>query len=124
MVRTWPELIATLAELEGRQGRLRKFVAVDSKEQRIAELEAEMARPGFWDIPTRSRATVAESSHLKRSLHPLERLEHALTELGAYVELLKESGMEEGSADFAAVDGLCNEAERLAEEVELASFLS
>ena len=90
----------------------------------MAELDGEMARPGFWDSQMQSQKIIGESSRIKKSLQPLKELEAALDELVAYVDLLCEVDRDGNSADFASVDALCGELEKLMDSVELSSFLS
>ncbi|MDR2668315.1 MAG: peptide chain release factor 2 [Puniceicoccales bacterium] len=123
MVRTWPELNAAAENLLGRRDKLRQFVSMESKERRLAELDGEMAKPGFWDSQTQSQKIIGESSRLKKSLQPLKNLDGSLDELVAYLELLRESGDDGSSNDFAAVDKLCEELEASMDGVELVSFL-
>jgi peptide chain release factor 2 len=120
----WPELVAAVGELEGRRDRLRRFVAVEQKERRIAELDGEMAKAGFWESQSRSQQIIGESSRLKKLLLPLKGLDESVAELVAYVDLLREGGLDENSSDYGAVDDLCSEVARRLGEVELASFLS
>jgi peptide chain release factor 2 len=87
----------------------------------MAEIEAEMSRPGFWDVQERAQALVAERSKITTLVDPIVSLEK---ELGDAIELLE---LTESDADEAALGEMESEAAAIAkrlEDVELRATLS
>ncbi|MEI6526749.1 MAG: PCRF domain-containing protein, partial [Planctomycetota bacterium] len=46
----------------------------DGKSARIANLEAEMASPTFWDSPERAQGVVQELKNLRKVVEPLREV--------------------------------------------------
>ncbi len=89
------------------------------KKAREAQLEEQMAAPGFWNDQERSRAVVAELKSLRAILKPMEAAIKSADDLAAMVEIARED------PDFAAE--LPTEVERLdklVEELELKGLLN
>jgi peptide chain release factor 2 len=87
----------------------------------VAEIDQEMSRPGFWDVPDRAQDVVAERSRLTSLVSPLIELERRLTDTSELVEL------SEGDADestFAELDGEVEQLMRTFRDVELRATLS
>ena len=76
----------------------------------MAELDAEMSRPGFWDTQERARRVVSERAGLLGTVGPLDEVTRALEDCREIVELFEADGAEEdgashGEAASARVDG-------------------
>ncbi len=70
---------------------------VVTKRSRIAELEARMAEPGFWDSPNDAKDVIADVKALKAWVEPWEALRdrtRELTELGELLEAEPDEGLE------------------------------
>jgi peptide chain release factor 2 len=87
---------------------------VDTKNTRLASLEAAMASPGFWDDPERARATVELVRQTKRWTEPfadLTQRSRDAIELAGLVESEPDDDIEKGLA--AEADALIAGVERL-----------
>ncbi|MDR3117114.1 MAG: peptide chain release factor 2 [Puniceicoccales bacterium] len=124
MARSWAELRAATAELVRRLGQLENFLGSAEQRRQLAELEAAMAKPGFWNQPERSREVIDGANRLRKPLLLLEEMARRVEDLRTYLQFLEESGAGEGSADFSAVVEQCEECERAMDRAELQSFLS
>lgn len=98
----------------------------DAKEKRIAELDAKMADPVFWDDQAAAQKVIAEANRLKATVNPTKDFQSELQDLTAMLELVDE--MEEGDEEAAAyqqeVIDLVNKLTPKLDQLELASFLS
>jgi peptide chain release factor 2 len=63
---------------------------IPGKVQQQAQLNAEMARPNFWDNPERARQVIQALKPLNALLHPYHDLETAARDLRALAELVEE----------------------------------
>ena len=66
-----PETRAKIDEIVRRGGHLYKFLDVPAKQARLAELEAKMAEPDFWNDQQAAQAVISESTSLKSAVTPL-----------------------------------------------------
>jgi peptide chain release factor 2 len=64
---------------------------VERKRGRLAELDAAVAREGFWESPDKAEGVLKERKSLETLLEKWEWLERALDDLQAYLELYEES---------------------------------
>lgn len=98
----------------------------DAKEKRIAELDAKMADPVFWDDQAAAQKVIAEANRLKATVNPTKGFQSELQDLTAMLELVDE--MEEGDEEAATyqqeVIDLVNKLTPKLDQLELASFLS
>jgi len=92
-----------------------------AKERRIAEIESEMSRPGFWDVQERAQALVAERSRLAALVGPLQEASRAVSDALELAELA-ESASDESA--LAEIEREAEEAERVVREAELRATLS
>lgn len=97
-----------------------------TKLKQIAELEAKMSEPAFWENQAAAQKVIAEANRLKAMVNPAKAFQRELEDLAAMLELVDE--MEEGDADAATyqqevVDALTRLEPKL-DQLELASFLS
>ncbi len=67
---------------------------VDSKRNRLAAIEAEAAREGFWDLPETANTVLKERKGLETLLSDWDRMEKSIEDLRAYLDLFDESGDE------------------------------
>ncbi len=73
---------------------------VESKKNRLAELEAAASREGFWDTPESAEALLKERKTLETFLSGWTRLERSLEDLRAYLDLYDESGDDSLSSEI------------------------
>ncbi len=85
---------------------------VAPKRERIAELDARMAAPGFWDDQNAAREAIAEANELKGWVEPHDALQQKLADLAELGELL------EMEPDEAMVAEWQTEVARLESEIE------
>jgi peptide chain release factor 2 len=84
----------------------------------VADLEKQMAAPGFWDNQKRAQQLVGQLKSVKVILKPLHETAAAADDLAAMMEMADE---DEGFA--AEVPGELNRVEGLVEQLELKSLL-
>ena len=84
----------------------------DSLTTRVAELEAEMGRPGFWDDQQHAAAVSTEHARLTRRLERYDRLRREYDDARELLEMDGELGAEIGES----LQPLLRELERLQEE--------
>ena len=60
---------------------------VAALDRRLAELEALMTAPGFWDDQNKAKATIAEANDIKRKLGPLRSMETRVDDFEVMLEL-------------------------------------
>jgi peptide chain release factor 2 len=85
---------------------------VDRKRARLTELEAAVAREGFWESPDKAEGVLKERKSLETLLAKWERLEGSLGDLQAYLELYEES------EDSSIADEILAHARALEEDLD------
>ncbi|MBI9074503.1 MAG: peptide chain release factor 2 [Desulfatibacillum sp.] len=85
------ELKQHIKELHTKLGQLKEYLDLDSKKQRLAEIESIMAQDGFWDSPEKTTAILKERTSITTLLDGWDKLSDDLSE----TEVLLELGMEE-----------------------------
>ena len=85
----WSQYSESMAELKD-------SFNVETKKERIEEIEATMEEPGFWDNIEKSQETMKELKQLKNSIEIITTLESQYEDLGVLIEM----GNEEGDADI------------------------
>ena len=76
----------------------RSIFDLDSQEQRLQEIEAEIARDGFWDNPDSTTAILKERTILSARIDTFHNLEKDIEDAGIMLEL----AVEEADADTLA----------------------
>lgn len=78
-------------------------------EKKLADLDATMTAPGFWDDPEKAQGTVGEANLLKGRLNPFLELEQRAANLDEVIELAKETDdldfAKEANTDYHAIIG-------------------
>ncbi len=97
---------------------------VEGKQVKIAEMEAKMAEPGFWDDPEAAQKLVGEINQLKRSIAAMKAFSKKLDDLRAMLELIEESEGDEAEEYEAEVSRLAEPLQLELDKLEIASFLS
>lgn len=85
-----------LSELRRRVEDARSYLHVDAARSRVAELEAEAAKPDLWDDPDRARAVNTELARVQDDVTLDDDLERRLSDL----ETLHAMGREEGTDEL------------------------
>ncbi|XHR29971.1 MAG: peptide chain release factor 2 [Chthoniobacteraceae bacterium] len=118
------QLLNTSA-LKSRVDEMRRIFDLAKLQARLAELEARMTAPDFWESREKSQAVVEEVSSLKNKIEPLKALEAGIEDL----EVLRQLALEE--TDHAAqvqataeVEGEYNALLEKLEDFELKSYLN
>jgi peptide chain release factor 2 len=84
----------------------------DALTARVADLEEQMGRPGFWDDQQRAAAVSTEQSRLTKRLERYERLRHEYDDARELLEMDGELGVEIGES----LEPMQRELARLQEE--------
>jgi peptide chain release factor 2 len=95
------------------------------KTARIAELEAKMANPDFWNDQAAAQVVITEANRLKSSVNPIKSFRSETDDLTALLELVDESAEDPEVEAFQqeVIDTLERLKPKL-DKLELASFLS
>lgn len=75
---------------------------IAGKEQKIAELEKQMAAPGFWEEAAQAQPVAQQLAVLRDTLSEYARLRHECEELAVLLDLAEEEGDEGLLAELAA----------------------
>ena len=97
---------------------------VPAKQQRIADIEAQMGAEGFWDDQAKANELTTESAHLKRTLGPVLTFQGQVDELADFIELVEASDDEEGAELAAELAANTQSLRGQLDDLEIASFLS
>ena len=94
---------------------------VPQKEERIEDLEHQMAAPGFWDDPDKAQKVAQESNNLKTEVETIHSLKAKMDD----AETLWEMAMEEHDDSLEAdIEAEINEAKETLAQLELSMLLS
>ena len=83
-----------LADLRARVDAARVYLRVDAARARMAELEAQMSAPGFWDDPDAARAVSTEHSGLSDDCALVDALDIEVSDLETLADLAREESDE------------------------------
>jgi peptide chain release factor 2 len=67
------------------------FFDLDSRRERLKQLEARQADPGFWSDQEKAQEVVTELKTLRARVNPVDAFDTRLADAGAMLELLQES---------------------------------
>ena len=110
-----------IARLRERLGEMGRYLSIDAKRARQAGLEADSAKPGFWDDPQAAQAVMAEVARLKDDVTSYEGALALLDEAASADELAVEEGDEETERYAASVIA---ELHRALDDLELSSWFT
>lgn len=97
----------------------------DTKKTRIAELEAQMAEPAFWEDQQTAQKVIGEANRLKATVNPSAEFNVEIADMKAMIELVDEmEGDPEQEAYQQEVIDTLNRLQPKLDKLELASFLS
>jgi peptide chain release factor 2 len=83
--------------------------------QRLAEIEARMSEPDFWDNRERAQRDVAEVSSLRGKIQPMQALESRAADL----EVLRELAAEEAPENRATAEKeVCSEFDSISKDLD------
>ena len=85
------ELKPAITQLKEKLDELKGGLKIAQKEERIEDLEHQMAAPGFWDDPDKAQVVAQEANNLKSEVETYHGLSQKLED----VETLWEMAMEE-----------------------------
>lgn len=89
------EIKQELEKITSRVEDFRGLFDLEQKKARIAELEALMADPAFWDDQNQAQTVIQESNGLKSYVDSFEEIEETLDNLEVSYELVKEENDQE-----------------------------
>ena len=93
----------------------------DQKAEKLKQLEARLAAPGFWDHPESANKVVAQLRSLKAQMDPIKKVSSDLDDALLLWEMAEEADDDESRAEVdAQIDRLCTGVDR----IETASLLS
>ncbi|MFZ0242294.1 MAG: peptide chain release factor 2 [Desulfobacterales bacterium] len=81
------EMKHTVKELEAKLQQLRGYLDLETKENRFREIEAQIARPGFWDSPEDTTGILRERTRLSDQIDRFRGLSHDLEESDILLDL-------------------------------------
>lgn len=110
-----------LSALRRRLGEAERYLDVEGKRKRLAELEAEMGRPDLWDDPVQGRLVSTEFNRIKDDVDTLDGLSAKLDD----AETLHMLAVEEGDESQAPeIESGIAELQRAFDALELRSLFS
>jgi peptide chain release factor 2 len=94
-----------LRELRRRLDEAGSYLKVDAARTRIAEVEAEIARPDLWDDAEHAKALNAEYANLRDDLATYDAIESELSDAEVLHQLAREEGDESQEPEIEAAVG-------------------
>ncbi|WP_178092134.1 MULTISPECIES: peptide chain release factor 2 [unclassified Lentimonas] len=120
-----PDVRSQITEVTRRAGHIWRYLDGDTKTIQIAELEAKMVEPGFWDDQKSAQKVIGEANRMKAMINPTKAFRVELDDLAAMLELVDEMADDPDAESYQqeVLDTLARMQPKL-DELELASFLS
>lgn len=84
------EMRPAISRLKEKLEELKDGLKIEQKEERIQDLEYQMAAPGFWNTPDKAQKTAQEANNLKNDVDTYKKLEQKLDDLGTLWEMTME----------------------------------
>ncbi|MFO7962730.1 MAG: peptide chain release factor 2 [Desulfobacterales bacterium] len=81
----------TLRSLKAELDRLKGYLDLEKKRNRLNELEYVIAKPDFWDDPESTKSILRERSQLSQQIDHFNSLENSLEDCGILLELSEEA---------------------------------
>lgn len=81
-----------LAGLSQRLDEVEKYLHIDEKRAKVAELELEITRPGFWEDAARAQEVMGQLTGARGDVSALDRAREELGNLEVALELAQETG--------------------------------
>ena len=116
---TFDELNTFADELKKRLQTLKDFLHIDEKRREMAEIEAKMAAPDFWDRKEEAQNLMAALSSCRNLIQPFDKLAADAEDFYALAELANEDESLLQEADESA-----QKLEKEISDIEIISFLS
>ncbi|MDH3809727.1 MAG: peptide chain release factor 2 [Desulfuromonadales bacterium] len=93
------EEIELLKCLQDKLSELRRYLDIDSKRERVSELEADVARPEFWNDNEKAQEVLKERTLLQKLVENWESAANGLEDVQVMIDLGEESEDEEALAE-------------------------
>ncbi|MEO0443105.1 MAG: peptide chain release factor 2 [Pseudomonadota bacterium] len=91
--------LTTLSELEARTEALRGYLDYDQKQERLAEVELELAEPDVWSDQDRAQALGRERSSLEQVVNTIDTLKQGVADTRELLDMIVEEGDESSLSD-------------------------
>ncbi|MCE5286483.1 MAG: peptide chain release factor 2 [Pelosinus sp.] len=115
------DLRIPIADIEKKLEEMRASLDVAAKKEQIAQLENQMAAPGFWDTPDEAQQVMQQLAAVKDSVEEHQRLVNHYNDLTVLWQL----GMDEGEESlYAEVLEMVESVQKDLERLELSVLLS
>ncbi|MEJ2491698.1 MAG: peptide chain release factor 2 [Desulfuromonadales bacterium] len=115
------EEVTKLKDLQDKLAELRGYLDIDSKRERVAELEAELAQPDFWNDNEQAQEVLKERTTLQKTVDDWQSAARESEDLQVLIELGEEG---EDAETLAEVRGLLSGLEKTIDRMEFARMLS
>lgn len=115
------ELRPQIGELRNRLGELKTGLKIESKKERIQDLDYQMAAPGFWDDPDKAQKVAQEANNLKSEVDTFTSLETKVDDLDTLWEMAME---EKDDTLVSEMESELEGAKHTLSELELGMLLS
>ena len=112
-----------IADFRRRIGEMAEYISLSARRDRLAALEAEQAKPDFWNDQAKAKDVIARTNAERAYVGPYDALVKAVDDADVMLEL---AGAEEGEARQAALkDTLaeCDRAEAIFKKLRMQSLL-
>jgi len=110
-----------IASLRERAAHMSEYLHIDARRAELAKLEANTAKPGFWDDQAIAQATMEQLSGIRDEISVYEEICGALDD----AEIANELAVAEDDEELAAeVTQALSEASRLTDSLELSSWFT
>ena len=115
------ELRPQIGELRNRLGEIKTGLKIESKKERIQDLDYQMAAPGFWDDPDKAQKVAQEANNLKSEVDTFTSLETKVDDLDTLWEMAME---EKDDTLVSEMESELEGAKHTLSELELGMLLS
>ncbi|SDU16744.1 bacterial peptide chain release factor 2 (bRF-2) [Verrucomicrobium sp. GAS474] len=95
-----PDFNLDLPALKSRFAQVRRFIDPETLGARLAEIEAKMAEPDFWNDSRKAQEFIGESNRIKAKIVPLKEIDGRIADLAVLAELVADEPTEAAQKDL------------------------